>query len=133
MQGPHLAIGGVAKATGVKVTTIRFYEQAGLMRAPPRSTGDRRLYDETDVARLRFIRHARDLGFEMADVRTLLSLADHPTSPCAEADAIARGHLRAVDAKIAALQSLRTELARMADCCDQDTAAHCRVLESLGR
>ena len=73
-----LSIGELSRRAGVKVTTIRFYEGAGLMPKPPRSEGDRRLYDDGHVRRLSFIRHARELGFEMDDLRTLLEISDSP-------------------------------------------------------
>lgn len=71
-------IGELSRRTGVKVTTIRFYEGVGLMPEPPRSEGNRRIYGEAHEQRLAFLRHARDLGFETADLRTLLDLADRP-------------------------------------------------------
>ena len=71
------------------MTTIRFYEERGLLPAPPRSDGGQRLYGAQDIARLRFIRHARDLGFGMAALADLLELAGHPQAPCADADRLA--------------------------------------------
>jgi DNA-binding transcriptional MerR regulator len=101
------------------------------MPEPPRSEGDRRLYTEPHQRRLAFIRHARELGFEMADIRALLDLADRPEMSCAQADVIARAHLLAVEEKIARLVSLRTELERMVTSCAQGQVATCRVIESL--
>jgi DNA-binding transcriptional MerR regulator len=126
-----LPIGEISRQTGVKVTTIRFYESEGLLSTPDRTAGGRRVYGERDVKRLRFIRHARDLGFEMADLRTLLDLADHPEWPCEEADLIARRHLEAVDAKIAQLSALKGELERMVETCRHGVMAECRVIETL--
>jgi DNA-binding transcriptional MerR regulator len=83
------AIGEAARRSGVKVPTIRYYEQIGLLPAASRSEGNRRLYDRRDLDRLAFIRHARELGFEVEAIRTLLSLQDDPEQPCAAADAIA--------------------------------------------
>lgn len=81
------AIGEAARQSGVKVPTIRYYEQIGLLPAASRSEGNRRLYDRRDLDRLAFIRHARELGFEVEAIRTLLSLQDDPEQPCAAADA----------------------------------------------
>ncbi|MFX8672475.1 MerR family transcriptional regulator, partial [Acinetobacter baumannii] len=67
-----VAIGEAARQSGVKVPTIRYYEQIGLLPAPPRSEGNRRLYGTADLRRLAFIRHARELGFEVGSIRTLL-------------------------------------------------------------
>ncbi len=124
-------IGQVAKATGVKIPTIRFYEQEGLLAAPQRSESGRRLYSDADVRRLAFIRHARALGFELDDIRSLLDLSDHPDQSCADADYIARTHLVAVDARITQLKALRSELTRIVTACSGGKAAQCRVIEAL--
>ena len=126
-----LSIGELSRQAGVKVTTIRFYEGAGLMPKPPRSEGDRRLYDAGHVRRLSFIRHARELGFEMDDVRALLELSDRPEGSCEPVDEITGRHLAAVDAKIAKLTALKGELTRMLDCCGHGAVAECRVIEAL--
>ena len=76
MQG--MAIGALSKASGVKVPTIRFYEQIGLLPAPLRTDSNRRSYGNKDVQRLRFIRHARELGFEVNDIRALLAMTAEP-------------------------------------------------------
>ncbi len=84
-----LSIGELAKRTGVKVATIRYYEQMGLIAAPDRSEGNQRRYEKTDLDRLSFIRHARDLGLTIEAIRDLLALSAHPEKPCGEADRIA--------------------------------------------
>jgi DNA-binding transcriptional MerR regulator len=127
-----LTIGDLAKKSGVKVPTIRFYEQIGLMPAAPRSESNRRLYGSEAVRRLRFIRHARELGFEVKAIRQLLALADDPYEPCYEADAIARAHLGEIDSRITALVALRAEVQSMVDQCARGTIRECRVIESLG-
>lgn len=126
-----LPIGEASRASGIKVPTIRYYEQIGLLPAPPRTEGNRRLYDAADLRRLRFIRHARDLGFEIDPIRELLAMAGDPGRPCATADQIARTHLADIDHKIARLTALRAEIARMADC-SNSAVADCRVIEVLG-
>ena len=126
-----LSIGELSRRAGVKVTTIRFYEGAGLMPAPPRSEGDRRLYDDVHVRRLSFIRHARELGFEMEDLRTLLELSDRPDGSCGPVDEIAGRHLAAVEDKIAKLTALKGELTRMLATCSHGAVAECRVIEAL--
>jgi DNA-binding transcriptional MerR regulator len=82
-------IGKLAAATGVKVPTIRFYEEIGLLPPPPRTASDRRMYDDAAERRLSFIRHARQLGFDLDSIRSLLDLSDHPDRPCAEASTLA--------------------------------------------
>lgn len=126
-----VSIGQASKASGIKAPTIRYYEQIQLLPSPPRSEGNRRLYDADDLRRLRFIRHARELGFEIEPIRELLALAGDPSRPCLSADSIARSHLADIDHKIARLTALRTEVARMTECA-QDSAANCRVIEVLG-
>lgn len=124
-------IGRLSKESGVKVQTIRYYEDIGLMPEPMRSEGNQRLYGGAQVARLKFIRHARDLGFGLPSIRELLTLGASPEQPCNEADAIARRHLADVADKIAQLTSLQTELERMVDQCSHGTISDCRVIEIL--
>ncbi|WP_182086855.1 helix-turn-helix domain-containing protein [Aureimonas sp. ME7] len=126
-----VSIGEASRASGIKVPTIRYYEGIGLLAAPRRTEGNRRLYDESDLRRLRFIRHARELGFEIEPIRELLALAGEPDRPCASADRIAAAHLADIDHKIARLTALRVEVARMADCANH-SVADCRVIEVLG-
>jgi DNA-binding transcriptional MerR regulator len=126
-----LPIGVLARRAGVKVPTIRYYEQVGLMPEAPRTEGNRRLYDDAAVRRLRFIRHARDLGFEVEAIRDLLDLAAQPNRPCADADRIARRHLEAVDRRIAQLTALRAELAHMVSECGHGRVGECRVIQVL--
>lgn len=128
-----LTIGKLATATGVKVPTIRYYEEIGLLPAPERSLGNQRLYGPQARHRLAFIRHARDLGFPLEAIRDLLRLSDQPgTTSCAGADDIARAQLADVRRRIARLQALETELARMLRQGDHGSIAACRVIEVLG-
>ncbi len=127
----ELSIGAAAKSTGIKVPTIRYYEEIGLVAPPPRTESGRRIFDLATVRRLIFIRHARELGFEIAQIRALLSLADHPEQPCANADQIAREHLGEIDAKIVRLQALRQEMTQMIEACPGDATARCRVIETI--
>jgi DNA-binding transcriptional MerR regulator len=127
----EVPIGGAARASGVKVPTIRYYEQIGLLPAAPRTDSNRRLYGESDVRRLAFIRHARELGFEVEAIRTLLDLQDHPTHSCADADAIAAMRLDEVESRIAKLNALKDELKRMVECGRHGRVRDCRVIEIL--
>jgi Predicted transcriptional regulators len=124
-------IGDLARETGVKITTIRYYESTGLMHEPPRSSGGRRVYGETHLRRLNFIRHARDLGFETDALREMLELSDKPDIPCARVDALARQQLEAVEDKIVRLKALQSELARMISSCSRGRVADCRILDAL--
>lgn len=127
-----ITIGKLSAATGVKIPTIRYYEQIGLLAEPERSEGNQRLYGAKHRDRLTFIRHARDLGFPLDSIRELLSLADEPDQPCAAADAIARRQLAAVELRILRLTALRGELERMLLQCSCGKIADCRVIEMLG-
>ena len=126
-----LPIGTLARRTGVKVPTIRYCEQVGLMPEAPRTDGNRRLYDEGAVRRLAFIRHARVLGFEVEAIRELLALSAQPDRPCAEVDVIARRHLAEVERRIERLVALQGELHRMLDACGHGRMYDCRVIEVL--
>ncbi|MBX9934317.1 MAG: helix-turn-helix domain-containing protein [Methylobacterium sp.] len=126
-----MPIGRVAKLTGVKVPTIRYYEEIGLLPAPPRTDSNRRTYDDSDVRRLKFIRHARELGFDPEAIRELLALAAMPEQPCMDADTIARTHLAETEAKIARLIALREELQAMIERCTHGRVRECRVIEVL--
>lgn len=127
-----LTIGKLSAATGVKVPTIRYYEQIGLLPEPERSGGNQRHYGQKTRDRLSFIRHSRDLGFPLEAIRELLSLSDDPDRPCDGADQIARRQLAAVNARLARLTALRDELNRMLAHCACGTIADCRVIEVLG-
>ncbi len=126
-----LTIGDLARQTGCKVQTIRYYEELGLMPEPARSAGNQRLYSGPHADRLAFIRHARELGFPLPAIRELLELSDKPREPCGSADEIARVHLREVEGKIARLNALRAELQRMIRSCRNGYVAQCRVIEVL--
>lgn len=131
MSSQRMSIGEAAERAGVKVPTIRWWEEIGLL-APPRTASGRRLYGPRELERLIFVRHARDLGFELEAIGALLSLQDDPGRSCGEADAIARAHLADVEARIAALQALKGELVRMIEGCAHGTVADCRIIEGLG-
>ena len=126
-----LGIGELSQITGVKIPTIRYYEQIGLMPEPGRTEGGQRRYGDDELDRLAFIRHARQLGFSLEAIRELLDLSDHPHRPCLEADAIARRQLKQVEQRLARLEALRTELQRMVHECSGGQTADCRVLEVL--
>lgn len=126
-----VSIGRAAEATGVKVPTIRYYESVGLLPRPPRTESNRRLYGEPDLARLRFIRHARELGFEIEAIKAMLDLQARPELPCAEIDALARTHLADVTRRISSLDGLKRELERMINSCRRGRVADCRIIETL--
>ncbi len=124
------SIGELSKRTGVKTPTIRYYEQMGLIDAPERSEGNQRRYSKDGLKRLSFIRHSRELGFSIEDIKGLLELSQHPEKPCNNAHNIATRHLGDVRARIAKLRRLERELKRISGC-DADTIADCAVIETL--
>ena len=127
-----MKIGELAKATGTKVETVRYYEQTGLLPAPARTPANYRSYGADHLARLSFIRRARDLGFSIEQVRALLDLSDDRARGCATVDNIASEHLHEVDRKIADLTALRRELSAVIASCGGGTVAECRIIEALG-
>lgn len=126
------SIGQMSRQTGVKVTTIRYYESRGLIPSPARTEGGQRRYDDAALERLAFLRHARELGFGLDDIADLMALTEEPTEDCAPAHEIAQKQLAAVDRRITILAQLRKELARMANADDEGKAGDCRVIQVLG-
>ncbi|MCB4825513.1 helix-turn-helix domain-containing protein [Roseicella sp. GB24] len=127
-----IPIGQLARETGCKVQTVRWYEEVGLLPSPARTEGGHRLYGRAHRERLAFIRHAREFGFGLEAIRKLLDLAAHPERPCGDAHALAVSQLAEVEAKLRRLADLRDELARLVETgCRDGIAAECRVLETL--
>jgi len=127
----EFSIGEAARLSGVKVPTIRYYEQIGLLPRIARSEGNRRFFDQADLRRLAFIRHARELGFDVEAIRTLLELQDDPEQPCERADAIAQARLVDVKRRISSLRLLQRELEKMVRDCASGRVSACRVIETL--
>ena len=126
-----VTIGRLAKASDVKVTTIRYYESIGLIDPPDRTDGGQRIYDQKAIERMRFIRHARDLGFPLESIRELIALSQNQDRSCAEVDEIARRHAGDVKQRIKRLKALERELNRMIKECSVDKISDCRVIEIL--
>ena len=131
MASETYSISDVARATGMKVETIRYYERIGLLPSPARTAGNYRAYIRPHLERLSFIRRGRDLGFSLGAVRELLRLSDDRQQPCSEVDHVARIHLAEVENKIADLTALRGELRQLIEQCGHGTIAECRIIEAL--
>ncbi|WDD99591.1 MerR family transcriptional regulator [Thalassomonas actiniarum] len=123
-------IGELARRTGVKVPTIRYYEKIALIDPPRRSEGNQRLYRQQDLERLSFIRHARELGFPLEDIRALIELSTTDSS-CRGIHDIALAQLEAVTRRISKLQKLQQELERITAVPDQGKTRQCQVIQAL--
>jgi len=126
-----LLIGEFSLRTGVNVETIRYYERIGLLPAPPRTNGRHRVYDQSHVRRLRFVRRSRELGFALDDIRTLLALADRGEEACATTKEMTLHHLGDVRGKIASLKKLERALREMTEACRPGRQSSCPILDAL--
>lgn len=124
------SIGALSKATGVNIETIRYYERIGLLPEPDRTAAGYRQYGPEHLLRLSFIRKGRDIGFNIEAIRALLRLAEHPETPCQDADRLAWEHLTEIERKIEELGRLRDALREMTHCC-ANTVAECRIIGAL--
>lgn len=131
-----LSIGEMSRRTGVKVPTIRFYEEKGLLEAPLRTAGNQRRYSQSALDRLSFIRHARDLGLPLEDIAALISLEGASGAELDRAHDIAHRQRQHLRARIEKLQRLERELSRIAGACNGDEGEHadgaCAVLHAFG-
>ncbi|MFJ6484626.1 heavy metal-responsive transcriptional regulator [Streptomyces sp. NPDC091682] len=109
-----MRIGKLAVAGGLTTKTIRFYEQAGLLPAPPRTSGGYRDYPQQTVARLGFIRDAQAAGLTLAEIRSVLALRDSGQAPCARVGALIDQHLAEIERRMAELREAQTELRKLA-------------------
>lgn len=128
-----MLIGGLARATDTKVNTIRFYEDIGLMPVAARTPSGQRTYENTDLRRLAFIRHARTLGFSTDEVRSLIELKNTPDQDCAMAAQIATRHLNNVELRLTQLTRLREELLSVVSSCSGGKVTDCRIIESISQ
>jgi MerR family mercuric resistance operon transcriptional regulator len=126
-----ILIGELSARTGVNIETIRYYERIGVMPAPSRKNGRQRIYEESHVQRLTFVRRGRELGFALDDMRTLLALADRGEEACAETKEMTLRHLTDVRGKIASLRKLERALREMTDACRPGQQSSCPILEAL--
>lgn len=126
-----LSIGDLSRRTGVKIPTIRYYEQQGLIDAAGRSAGNQRRYDESGLERLAFVKHGRDLGLTLEAIRELIDLSTDSNRSCQEADRIAKSHLVAIRDRIEKLQRLEGELVRITSVRHEDKIGSCYVIHAL--
>jgi MerR family transcriptional regulator, copper efflux regulator len=124
-------ISAASKASGVSTKMIRHYEALGLVPGVRRSDAGYRQYDETTVHQLRFIRRARDLGFDTKEISALLQLWRNKRRSSAEVKRIAAKHVTALDQRIAALQAMQRTLSHLAHHCHGDERPECPILDDL--
>ena len=124
-------IGEAAQASGVSAKMIRHYESIGLFAQPVRSESGYRIYGEREVHLLRFIRHSRDLGFSLEQIRALLGLWQDRDRPSREVRALAQTHLTELETKLAELQAMKATLEQLVHSCHGDERADCPILDTL--
>jgi MerR family copper efflux transcriptional regulator len=124
-------IGEAAQSTGISAKMIRHYESVGLVAAPNRTDAGYRQYTDADVHTLRFIRHARDLGFSIAEIGELVSLWHDRSRPSRQVKALASAHIQALDDKARELLAMKATLEHLVYCCRGDDRPECPILASL--
>ena len=130
----EIAIGELSRRTECNIETIRDYERIGLLPRAHRPGGRFRRYNADDVARLRFIRRARQLGFGLDEVRAFLRLAGiEGDAACAEARSLAVAHVADIQAKIADLQAMERVLTGAIGECESGLQPRCPLIEVLSR
>jgi len=127
----NLTIGKVAKASGVGVETVRFYERKGLINKPKASIrGAFRTYDSSDPSRIRFIKRAQDLGFTLREIKNLLDMNSDPKATCSDIRTKAEAKIAEVESKILDLKRMKTSLKKLASACGESkkAASACGVM-----
>lgn len=127
----ELRIGELSRETGCQIETIRYYERAGILPAPPRTGNNYRCYEEHHRLRLLFVRRCRELGFTLEEIRGLLRLIDGGHYTCGEVQEIGIGHLQTVRKKIADLANMEKALDDLVSRCDDSDSPDCSMLAAL--
>ena len=128
----QLTVGGLAKRAGVNLETIRYYEREGLLPEPPRTESGYRIYSPDAIRRVRFIKHAQELGFSLRETRELLALRVDSKTTCADVREKAQGKIAAVEDKIHSLQAIRNALLRLTSACTgRGPVSECPILDSI--
>lgn len=127
----RVKIGELAKMTGCKVVTIRYYEKEGLLPEPERTGANYRLYGDEDIERLHFIRHCRHHGMKLSEIRDLLAFKDKPREDCTWVNSLIERHIASVSEQIASLKHLKGHLEGLRHKCSGDHTNGCGILKSL--
>jgi DNA-binding transcriptional MerR regulator len=128
-----ISIGELSRRCGVHIETIRYYERTGVLPKARRAANGRRIYGSDDAARLSYIRHGRELGFDLQSVRQLLALQQTPDMSCEAASKLASARLADVESRLHRLTALRDDLKRMVRACRNGRVMDCRIIEALSR
>ncbi|GGI83936.1 Cu(I)-responsive transcriptional regulator [Polymorphobacter multimanifer] len=128
-----MKIGEIARASGISPRMIRHYESLGLIPNPGREASNYRSYAATDLDRLRFIRRARDLGFPLPEIASLISLWQNPSRASAEVKALALARARTLQTQVAELEAMRASLEALAAACHGDDQPECAILSTLAK
>ncbi len=132
METKPLTIGRLARAAGINLETVRYYERRGLVPRPPRSLSGYRLFPADTARRLRFIKHAQELGFSLKEIRELFGLRISPRSSSVEIRKRADAKIKDIEGKIKSLESMRTSLRKLTKSCSGCAPiSECPILESL--
>jgi len=129
-----MTVSKLAKAAGINLETVRFYERKRLLPKPERTGGGHRLYETSDVERLRFIQRAKFVGFTLKEIAVLSRLRDEtPDASCEEAMDLARGKVAEIDAKLRDLNEMRNALVSFIEACPEKDLGHCKVMQGLNQ
>jgi Cu(I)-responsive transcriptional regulator len=128
---PGMNIGEAASASGVSAKMIRHYEAVGLLPAAPRTDAGYRRYDDADVHTLRFVRHARDLGFSIREIGELVALWHDRSRPSRQVKALAQAHIDELQRKAQQLLAMKATLEHLVQCCRGDERPDCPILDGL--
>lgn len=124
-------IGEASRASGISAKMIRHYESLGLLPKVARTAAGYRQYDETTVHTLRFVRRARDLGFGLAEIETLLQLWADGSRASGDVKRVALAHAADLEVRIAKMQSMQRTLEQLAHACHGDARPDCPILDDL--
>ena len=131
--GVDMKIGELAKKTGCKVVTIRYYEKEGLLAEPVRTEGNYRLYGKNDLERLDFIMHCRRHGMKLDEVKKLLAFRGHPQQDCTWVTELIAAHVKNVEEQIESLEHLKKHLLQLQhQCAGGHKGTACGIMYSLG-
>jgi MerR family mercuric resistance operon transcriptional regulator len=127
-----LTIGQVAQRAGIGIETVRFYEREGLLEEPARRDSGYRQYEDDVVARLRFIKRAKELGFSLKEIKELLALRVDPNTTCAEVRSKAQAKIADIEEKIQTLQRMKKALVKVTkQCSGRGPTSECPILEAM--